>query len=65
MAFARRRVAPGNIGAPRNHRKYLPPQFFTQRVPVSSAIDACHHFDRHEQGWLKVKLEPAAVPHAA
>lgn len=56
-----------------NHRKYLPrlvdlvrsgvfrpEQFFTQKVPVSSAIDAYHHFDRHDAGWLKVKLEPAA-----
>ncbi len=45
-----------------NHRKYLPrlielvrsgvfrpEQFFTQRVPVSSAIDAYHHFDGSEQ----------------
>jgi threonine dehydrogenase-like Zn-dependent dehydrogenase len=54
-----------------NHRKYLPrlvelvrsgvmrpEEFFTQRVPVSSAIDAYRHFDQHEPGWLKVKLEP-------
>jgi threonine dehydrogenase-like Zn-dependent dehydrogenase len=54
-----------------NHRKYLPrlvelvrsgvvrpEQFFTQKVPVGSAVDAYHHFDRHEEGWLKVKLEP-------
>ena len=54
-----------------NHRRYLPrlvelvrsgvmhpEQFFTQRVPVASAIDAYHHFDQHESGWLKVKLEP-------
>lgn len=61
-----------------NHRKYLPrlvelvrsgvmhpEEFFTQRVPVSSAIDAYHHFDRHETGWLKVKLEPEAAQRAA
>jgi threonine dehydrogenase-like Zn-dependent dehydrogenase len=55
-----------------NHRKYLPrlvelvrsgvmhpEQFFTQKVGVASAIDAYHHFDQHEDGWLKVKLEPA------
>ncbi len=54
-----------------NHRKYLPrlielvrsgvmhtEQFFTEKVPVASAIDAYRHFDRHEHGWLKVKLEP-------
>jgi threonine dehydrogenase-like Zn-dependent dehydrogenase len=54
-----------------NHRKYLPrlvelvrsgvmhpEQFFTRREPISSAIDAYHHFDQHEHGWLKVKLEP-------
>ncbi len=54
-----------------NHRKYLPrlvelvrsgvirpEQFFTQKLPVASAIDAYRHFDQHEHGWLKVKLEP-------
>ena len=54
-----------------NHRKYLPrlielvrsgtlrpEQFFTQKVPVSGAIEAYRHFDQHEPGWLKVKLEP-------
>ena len=57
-----------------NHRKYLPrlielvrsgvirpEQFFTQKVPVASAIDAYRHFDRHDHGWLKVKLEPGTV----
>jgi threonine dehydrogenase-like Zn-dependent dehydrogenase len=61
-----------------NHRRYLPrlvelvrsgvmrpEQYFTQKVPVVSAIDAYHHFDRHENGWLKVKLEPAAVQKVA
>jgi threonine dehydrogenase-like Zn-dependent dehydrogenase len=61
-----------------NHRKYLPrlielvrsgvmrtEQFFTQRQPLASAIDAYHHFDQHEQGWLKVKLEPGEVRKAA
>ena len=54
-----------------NHRKYLPrlielvrsgvmrpEQFFTQKVPVSGAIEAYRRFDQHEAGWLKVKLEP-------
>ena len=61
-----------------NHRKYLPrlielvrsgvfhpEEFFTQRVPVTSAIDAYHRFDQHEAGWLKVKLEPAQAQKAA
>ena len=61
-----------------NHRKYLPrlvelvrsgvirpEQYFTQKVPVASAIDAYHHFDQHENGWLKVKLEPAAAQKVA
>jgi threonine dehydrogenase-like Zn-dependent dehydrogenase len=61
-----------------NHRKYLPrliefvrsgvmhpEQFFTRREPIGSAIDAYHHFDQHEQGWLKVKLEPGKVSKAA
>ena len=56
-----------------NHRKYLPhlidlvrsgvfhpEQFFTEQVPVASAIDAYRHFDRHDHGWLKVKLMPGA-----
>ncbi len=54
-----------------NHRKYLPrlielvrsgamrpEQFFTEKVPVASAIEAYRHFDQHKHGWLKVKLEP-------
>jgi threonine dehydrogenase-like Zn-dependent dehydrogenase len=57
-----------------NHRKYLPrlielvrsgvmhpEEFFTQKMPVASAIDAYRHFDQHEPGWLKVKLEPGAA----
>lgn len=61
-----------------NHRKYLPrlielvrsgvfrpEQFFTQRVGLASAIDAYHHFDQHEAGWLKVKLEPEQAKRAA
>jgi threonine dehydrogenase-like Zn-dependent dehydrogenase len=61
-----------------NHRKYLPrlvdlvrsgvmhpEQFFTKRVPVSSAIEAYRHFDQHEHGWLKVKLEPEGARKAA
>jgi threonine dehydrogenase-like Zn-dependent dehydrogenase len=61
-----------------NHRKYLPrlvelvrsgvmrpEQFFTKKVPIISAIDAYHHFDQHEAGWMKVKLEPGAAAAAA
>jgi threonine dehydrogenase-like Zn-dependent dehydrogenase len=61
-----------------NHRKYLPhlielvragifrpEQFFTQRQPITSVIDAYHHFDQHEHGWLKVKLEIQDVHKAA
>lgn len=61
-----------------NHRKYMPrlielvrsgvmrpEQFFTQREPMASVIDAYHHFDQHEHGWLKVKLEPARAAKAA
>jgi len=32
----------------------------SQHTPASSAIEAYEQFDRHEQGWLKVGLEPAA-----
>jgi threonine dehydrogenase-like Zn-dependent dehydrogenase len=61
-----------------NHRRYLPgllelvrsgvirtEEFFTQKQPLTSAIDAYHHFDQHEHGWLKVKLEPGQVRRAA
>lgn len=61
-----------------NHRKYLPrlielvrsgvmrpEQFFTRDLPVASVIDAYHHFDQHERGWLKVKLEPGGRTEAA
>ena len=61
-----------------NHRKYLPhlielvrsgvmrpEQFFTQRQPVSGALEAYHRFDQHEAVWLKVKLEPVGVQRAA
>lgn len=61
-----------------NHRKYLPrlielvrsgvmrpEQYFTQKIGVTSAIEAYHHFDQHEDGWLKVKLEPMAGSRAA
>lgn len=61
-----------------NHRKYLPrllelvrsgiirpEEFFSQKRPLVSAIDAYHHFDQHEDGWLKVKLEPSAATKAA
>lgn len=61
-----------------NHRKNLPrliemvragifrpEQFFTQKSPLSSAIDAYRRFDRHEAGWLKVKLDPGVEHKAA
>jgi len=55
-----------------NHRKYIPrlvelvrteavepAKILTQAGPLVSAIDAYKHFDRREEGWMKVKLEPA------
>lgn len=61
-----------------NHRKYLPhlidlvrsgvihpEEFFTKRQPLTSVIDAYHHFDQHEEGWLKVKLEPGSLQKVA
>jgi len=61
-----------------NHRRYLPhlvelvrsgvmrpEQFFSRREPMLSVLDAYHHFDQHEQGWLKVKLEPEEAHLAA
>jgi threonine dehydrogenase-like Zn-dependent dehydrogenase len=56
-----------------HHRRYLPmlielvrsgvfrtEQFLTQKEPIVSAIDAYHTFDNHQDGWLKVKLDPQA-----
>jgi len=56
-----------------NHRRYIPrlvdlvrsgsldpSALVTQHAPVASAIEAYEQFDRREQGWLKVELEPAA-----
>lgn len=61
-----------------NHRRYLPEmvelvrsgvirpeQFLTQREPITSAVDAYRSFDRHERGWLKVKLELSRRQHRA
>jgi threonine dehydrogenase-like Zn-dependent dehydrogenase len=54
-----------------NHRRYLPEmielvrsgvvrpeQFLTQIEPIASAVEAYRAFDRHEPGWIKVKLDP-------
>jgi threonine dehydrogenase-like Zn-dependent dehydrogenase len=55
-----------------NHRRYMPEmielvrsgvirpeEFLTQIEPITSAIDAYQAFDRHQAGWIKVKLDPA------
>ena len=57
-----------------SHRKYLPhlvelvvegvidpTDILTQVQPLASAIEAYEEFDRREDGWTKVMLEPAAV----
>ncbi|MGI8770956.1 MAG: zinc-dependent alcohol dehydrogenase [Acidobacteriaceae bacterium] len=56
-----------------HHRRYLPmlielvrsgvfrtEQFLTHKESILSAIEAYHTFDKHEHGWLKVKLDPHA-----
>jgi threonine dehydrogenase-like Zn-dependent dehydrogenase len=61
-----------------NHRRYMPEmielvrsgiirpeEFLTQIEPIVSAIDAYRSFDRHERGWIKVKLDPAQTKHKA
>ncbi len=35
-----------------------PLQILTQKVPLTSAIDAYKSFDERDAGWVKVKLEP-------
>jgi threonine dehydrogenase-like Zn-dependent dehydrogenase len=41
-------------------RSLDPTALVSQHTPASSAIEAYEQFDRREQGWLKVELEPAA-----
>ncbi len=54
-----------------NHRKYVPRlvdmvrngtikprEIITQREPLGSAVDAYKAFDTHQEGWLKVELQP-------
>ena len=56
------------------HRRYLPmlvekvlsgvvkpSRILTQDEPLVSAIEAYRHFDRREDGWIKVKLEPGKL----
>lgn len=55
-----------------NHRRYMPDmielvrsgvirpeQFLTHVKPITSAVEAYLAFDRHEPGWIKVKLHPS------
>ena len=61
-----------------NHRKYLPhlielvrtgaidpTELLTQSGPLVSALEAYEHFDKRDQGWLKVQLEPLSEPSVA
>ncbi len=54
-----------------HHRKYLPrlvdmarngtikpSQIITQHEPLKSAVDAYKAFDTHQEGWVKVELQP-------
>jgi threonine dehydrogenase-like Zn-dependent dehydrogenase len=56
-----------------HHRKYIPKliemtlagrvdpaKVLTQKEPLTDAIEAFKAFDRHESGWIKVKLLPGA-----
>src|SRR5262249_4340731 len=57
-----------------NHRKYIPvlielvrsgaidpSEILTQERPLDSAIEAYRAFDKREEGWTKVELEPLRV----
>lgn len=57
-----------------HHRKYIPKliemtlagrvdpsTILTQAEPLTDAISAFKSFDKHESGWIKVKLEPSAT----
>ena len=56
-----------------HHRKYLPKlvelvrtgaadpaEILTHVGPLTGAIDAYKHFDKRQEGWIKVMLEPSA-----
>lgn len=57
-----------------NHRAYIPrlldlvrngtadpSRILTQAAPLTHALDAYKHFDKREEGWLKVMLAPAVA----
>ena len=57
-----------------NHRRYIPSlievvvagvidpsKVLTQHAPIASAIDAYKAFDKREDGWVKVVLDPQAA----
>jgi threonine dehydrogenase-like Zn-dependent dehydrogenase len=61
-----------------NHRRYMPEmielvrsgvihpeEFLTQVQPITSSVDAYQAFDRHQAGWVKVKLDPAQQQYRA
>jgi threonine dehydrogenase-like Zn-dependent dehydrogenase len=61
-----------------NHRKYIPrlveltragvvdpSALITQIADIHDAVSAYEEFDRRRPGWLKVALDPSAVPACA
>ena len=47
-----------------NHRKYIPVDpsvILTQSASLMNALDAYRQFDKRQEGWIKVMLEPAAA----
>jgi threonine dehydrogenase-like Zn-dependent dehydrogenase len=38
-----------------------PTEVLSQRAPITSALEAYRAFDRREEGWLKVELEPTMI----
>ena len=57
-----------------NHRKYIPrlvelvqsravdpAKILTHSAPLMSALDAYSQFDKRQDGWIKVMLDPAPV----
>ncbi len=58
-----------------NHRRYIPKlldlvrngtvdpsKILTQVGPLTSALEAYKNFDKREDGWIKVELDPQPVP---
>lgn len=49
---------PAEAGGPRATGHLRPAPHLSRQEPMTDVIEAYHHFDRREPGWLKVKVVP-------